>query len=125
MACNAVYAQPEKQIAEHVAQLSSRSFETRQQAMQRLTSCGLDSIPMLSVAVIDANPEVRWRAVKSLEDIALNGDERALGKVIRVFRWLGDHGLVSLREKSETLMSRWQVVQEQKIIVRLRGWAPS
>ncbi len=114
-----VCAQEDEQLPPRVAQLSAASYVTRESAMRDLAAAGPEAILELATAVYSANPEIRWRSAKVLEEIGAGGDERTLSKVTRVLRLLGEQGIPSMLAKSNGLLHRWRETQAARVIARL------
>ncbi len=106
-------------VAGLIGQLSDIAFSQRQAAMRDLAGLGLAAIPSLTTALCDPNPETRWRAAKTLEDIGLNGDERTMRKVTRIMHLLGSKGVAGLVEKSLHMRALWLESQVERISNRL------
>ncbi len=106
-------------VARLIGQLSDNAYSQRQAAVRDLTELGLAAIPSLTATLCDSNPEARWRATKTLEDIGLNGDERTLRKVTRIMHLLGRNGMPGLSEKSFRMRDLWLESQVERISKRL------
>lgn len=106
-------------VASLVQRLSDDRFESRESAMHELGQSGLAAVPELTKVLFDADPETRWRAGKSLEQIGLLGDEQTLRKITRVMRYIGECGVAGLLERSSQMRELWLETQVQKVTSRL------
>ena len=81
---SASYAQrptPER-IRDWLTQLDAEDYAAREEATRQLTAAGETGIDALAEGVNSASPEVAWRASESLQQIAIDGNEATLKRVV-------------------------------------------
>lgn len=111
---------PERTVGELVRDLDDDNYFIREQALQRLTACGIRAIPELGAALVEGSPEVAWRASAALEQIAIHGNEEQMQRVADLLKQLSRRK-PHLRKLASELALRQQWARHQQAVAELRS----
>ena len=81
-----------EQLQAWVKQLDAEDYAAREEATRQLTAAAEDSIEALAAGVSSQSPEVAWRASESLQEIAIQGSEATLTRVVAALDQLSKNG---------------------------------
>jgi hypothetical protein len=109
------------QIQTWVRKLDADDFAARESAERSLTSAGDAAIAALSEAVIEHSAEGSWRAVSTLEQIALRGNEETVRRVATTLEKLSEQGKPGLARLAKELTARHAQARRNRAVAKVRA----
>jgi hypothetical protein len=109
------------QIQSWVRQLDADDFALRERAAEQLTAAGDAAIEALGDAVIAHGAERSWRAVTTLEQIALGGNKATLERVATVLEKLSEQGKPGLARLAKDLYAKRTQARRDRAVEKVRA----
>ncbi len=105
-------------ISRRIASLNDVQYVTRQSATEKLSQAGPETLPELASAFLSGTTEQRWRILKIMESISLEGGEADFFRAVAAIRVLA--GPRYQIDDMHDLQARWQDRQSDRAIRQLR-----
>jgi hypothetical protein len=109
------------QLQAWVKQLDAEDYAVREEATRKLIEASEASIEALAQGILSSSPEVAWRASESLQQIAVEGDERALSRVVEALDNLSHSGKPGLTNVAQHLRDRQARLRHDRASAQIRS----
>jgi hypothetical protein len=104
-----------------VQQLDADDYAVREEANRKLTEAAEASIDALAAGVGSASPEVAWRSSESLQQIAIQGDETTLNRVVAALDQLSKNGKPGLSTVAQELRAKQVKLRHDRAAGKIRA----
>jgi len=118
---DSVPAPSPEQLRAWVKQLDADDYAAREEATRQLTEAGEAGIEALAEGVSSASPEVAWRASESLQEIAIQGNETALNRVVAALDKLSKNGKPGLSNVAQELRTKQMKLRHDRAAAKIRS----
>lgn len=110
-----------EQLRAWVKQLDAEDYSAREQATRLLEEAGEVGIEALAEGVNSASPEVAWRASESLQEIAIQGNETTLNRVVAALDKLSQNGKSGLANIAQELRTKQVKLRHDRAAAKIRS----
>lgn len=110
-----------EQLQAWISQLDADDYAAREKATRRLTEASVAAIDALAGGIASPSPEVAWRASESLQQIAIQGDEPTLNRVVAALDRLSREGKPGLSKVAQELRGKQARLRHDRAAAQIRS----